>query len=124
VENNIAEIEKTIEKICKDLEEASKFRTKLELKKSDLIHFIKASEQNLKYLTKKNVIPIAGEYQKVVKSKNHAQKQLESLQEDILAIDSAIEKLNKNLKEMAETLKYIKKASEPKILEFKRKNNE
>jgi len=124
VENNIAEIEKAIEKIRKDLEEASKFRTKLELKKSDLIHFIKISEQNLKYLTKKNVIPIAGEYQKVVKSKNHAKKQLESLQEDILAIDSAIEKLNKNLKEMAEILNNLKKASEPKILEFKRKKHE
>jgi chromosome segregation ATPase len=124
VKNNIAEIEKNIEKISKDLEEASKFRTKLELKKSDLIHFIKLSEQNLKYLTKKNVIPIAGEYQKILKSKNQAKKQLESLEEDLLNINSAIEKLNKNLKEMTETLEILKKVSEPKIFEFKRKNNE
>jgi chromosome segregation ATPase len=124
VKNDIAEIEKNIEKISKDLEEASKFRTKLELKKSDLIHFIKLSEQNLKYLTKKNVIPIAGEYQKILKSKNQAKKQLESLEEDLLNINSAIEKLNKNLKEMTETLEILKKVSEPKIFEFKRKNNE
>lgn len=124
MKNDIAEIEKNIEKISKDLEEASKFRTKLELKKSDLIHFIKLSEQNLKYLTKKNVIPIAGEYQKILKSKNQAKKQLESLEEDLLNINSAIEKLNKNLKEMTETLEILKKVSEPKIFEFKRKNNE
>jgi septal ring factor EnvC (AmiA/AmiB activator) len=124
VKNNIAEIEKAIEKIRKDLEETSKFRVRLYLKKSDLIHFIKVSEQNLKYLTKRNVIPIAGEYQKVVKSKNLAKKQLESLEEDLISIDSAIKKLNKKLKEMTETLENLKKNSEPKILEFKRKNSQ
>lgn len=124
MKNNIAEIEKAIEKIRKDLEETSKFRVRLYLKKSDLIHFIKVSEQNLKYLTKRNVIPIAGEYQKVVKSKNLAKKQLESLEEDLISIDSAIKKLNKKLKEMTETLENLKKNSEPKILEFKRKNSQ
>jgi septal ring factor EnvC (AmiA/AmiB activator) len=124
VKNNITEIEKAIEKIRKDLEETSKFRVRLYLKKSDLIHFIKVSEQNLKYLTKRNVIPIAGEYQKVVKSKNLAKKQLESLEEDLISIDSAIKKLNKKLKEMTDTLENLKKNSEPKILEFKRKNSQ
>lgn len=124
MKNNIAEIEKAIEKIRKDLEETSKFRVRLYLKKSDLIHFIKVSEQNLKYLTKRNVIPIAGEYQKVVKSKNLAKKQLESLEEDLISIDSAIKKLNKKLKEMTDTLENLKKNSEPKILEFKRKNSQ
>lgn len=124
MKNNITEIEKAIEKIRKDLEETSKFRVRLYLKKSDLIHFIKVSEQNLKYLTKRNVIPIAGEYQKVVKSKNLAKKQLESLEEDLISIDSAIKKLNKKLKEMTETLENLKKNSEPKILEFKRKNSQ
>jgi predicted nucleic acid-binding Zn-ribbon protein len=121
VENNIADIEKSIEKLRKNLEETSKFKAKLELNKSDLIHFMKMAEQNMKYLKKKNTISIVSEYEKVLKSHRSAMKKLEDLEKQIFAIGPSIEKLTENLTEQIKLLDALKKASEPKVLPFKRK---
>lgn len=121
MENSIADIEKSIEKLRKNLEETSKFKAKLELNRSDLIHFMKMAEQNLKYLKKKNTISIVTEYQKVVKSHQSAMKQIEDLEKQIFAIGPSIERLTKSLTEQVKLLEALKKAAEPKVLPFKRR---
>ena len=121
MENNIADIEKSIEKLQKNLDETSKFKAKLELNRSDLLHFMKMAEQNMKYLKKKNTISIVTEYQKVVRSHASAVKQIEDLEKQICAIGQSIGKLAKNLAEQVKLLGALKKAAEPKILPFKRR---
>lgn len=121
MEKKIAEIEKIIDKLQKNIEETLKFKTKLDQNKSDLEHFIKISEQNIKYLKKGSTVSLVSEYQKVVKSYNSAKKQLKDLEEQILSVDSNIEKLKKNLTEQIQFLETLKKADEPKVLPFKKK---
>jgi DNA-binding helix-hairpin-helix protein with protein kinase domain len=122
VDNSIAEIEKSIEQLRKSLEDTFKFKTKLELNKSDLLHFMKMAEQNMKYLKKRNTIVIVSEYQKVVKSHASAVRQIEDLEQQICAIEQAIDKLTKSLAEQVELLEALKKAAEPKVLQFNRRS--
>jgi N-glycosylase/DNA lyase len=82
---------------------------------------MKMAEQNMKYLKKKNTISIVSEYEKVLKSHRSAMKKLEDLEKQIFAIGPSIEKLTENLTEQIKLLDALKKASEPKVLPFKRK---
>lgn len=122
MEKSIADIEKGIERLQKSLDETLKFKNKLELSRSNLLHFMKMAEQNLKYLKNKNTISLIGEYQKVTKSHQHAVRQTEELEKQIKSIGNSIEKLSKNLKDQLEFLDNLKKNSGPKVLPFKRKN--
>jgi len=122
IEDSIADIEKSIEQLRKSLEETVKFKTKLELNKSDLLHFMKMAEQNMKYLKKRNTIVIVSEYQKVVKSHASAVRQIEDLEQQIFDIEQAINKLTKNLTEQVDLLESLKKAAEPKVLQFNRRS--
>lgn len=122
VENSIIDIEKSIEKLRKNLEEMFKFKNKLELNRSDLLHFMKMAEQNMKYLKKRNTISVVAEYQKVLKSHGSAVKQIQDLEKQIKSIGQSIEKLNKNLTEQVKLLEKLKENTQPKVLQFKRKS--
>ncbi len=123
MEKSIADIEESVKKLRKNLDDTSKFKAKLELNRSDLMHFMKMAEQNMKYLKKNNTVSLVTEYNKVVKSHKSAMRQIEELEKQIYVIGQSIERLTKRLTEQMKMLEAFKKAAEPKILPFKRRSS-
>jgi len=118
---SIETLETDIAKLKKDLISTIKFKKSLEKQKSDLLYAIKLAEQNLKYMKKRNAIPITEEYEKTNRSKGMAKKEVDVLDLQILQVENSINTLKKTLDIQNKKLEILKEQSNFKVLPFKRR---
>lgn len=122
--SKLLDLEKEISKIRSSIEDSAKIKKILEQNKADLQHYTKVAQQNIKYLKKKNITAAIGEYEKVISAYKEAIKKINQFETEIRMVEASIEKLAKKLTQQTVTLEKLRKASEPKVLPFKRKHRE
>lgn len=112
------DIEKLIERLRKDLASTYRFKIKIEQSRSNIVHFLRVADQNLKHLRKHSTIAVMDEYKKVIASQTDALKQLEALEAQIRKIEDATKSIEKRLEEHVAILKNLKNIQNSNILVF------
>lgn len=98
-----------------------KYLESLEKQRSNLTYSTKLLDQNIKYMTRRNSIPIAEKFEQTKKQRELNLKQLKILAESILNAQGAVMRLKKEIEGFELELEAEKNIPKNKVLEFRRK---
>lgn len=117
------DIQTKIDGLSNGIVQATRFVSKLNKERSDLLHYVTIADQNIKYLKKRGVAVIAQEFSKVLKSKKSAQKKIKDTEEEIRSLTLGTEKMKKEVIKLNKELSLVLSQENPKVLPFRRKGS-
>jgi hypothetical protein len=104
------------------LEDAERFRERLEMSRVDLGRYKGSLEENLKFLRKKGIVSLMEEFSKAKKAHVSILRQLVALNAQIKDINLAINKQRIEIIKQRAILEKAIKDSTCTVLEFRRRN--